>query len=135
MEPVLVFLSTAVGIVVGVVCAVLMMRKRLPADGGNAGRLSPQNLASVVAAPTVTIDDVRKLLAERDQTLQQCRDDLEKKQQQLDAAMAAAESAVALRSQADQHVTELTIQIGALNDQVRELSARASQGGTTAEEE
>ena len=74
MEPVvLVFLSTAVGTVVGVACAALMMQRRNRPSAAE-GKLSSQNLASVasvVAAPTVTIDDVRKLLAERDSTLQQ----------------------------------------------------------------
>jgi chromosome segregation ATPase len=136
MEPVvLVFLSTAVGTIVGVACAFLLMqrRNRGPAGEGADGK-SPQNLASVVAAPTVTIDDVRKLLAERDQTLQQCRDDLEKKHQQLEAATVAAESAAALRAQAEQRSSELAIQVSAFSDQIKELAAKTQEGGIATEE-
>jgi chromosome segregation ATPase len=137
MEPVvLVFLSTAVGTVVGVACAALMMqrRTRVPAGEGGAAGKGSQNLASVVAAPTVTIEDVRKLLAERDETLQQCRDDLEKKQQELEVATAAAESAAALRAEAVQRSNELTVQVGTLTDQMKEVAAKTKEGGVATEE-
>ncbi|HEV3200814.1 MAG TPA: hypothetical protein VGZ73_23085 [Bryobacteraceae bacterium] len=134
MEPVvLVFLSTAVGTIVGVGCAALMMQRRNRVSAGDGGKLSPENLASIVA-PNVTIDDVRKLLAERDETLQQCRDDLEKRQQQLAAAMAAGESAVALRAEAEQRSNDLATQVNALTAQMKELAAKANEGGQATEE-
>src|SRR5689334_20240051 len=106
MEPViLVLLSTAVGTIVGVLCAVLLMQRRIKASDG--AKLASPNVASVVAAPTVTIEDVRKLLAERDQTLQQCRDDLEKRQQQLATATTAVESATQLKAEAEQRSNDL----------------------------
>jgi chromosome segregation ATPase len=109
----------------------MMRRNRVPA--GEGGKVS-QNLATVVAAPTVTIEDVRKLLAERDQTLQQCRDDLEKKQQQLDAATAAAETAATVRAEAEQRGNELATQVSALTDQMKELASKTKEGGLVSEE-
>jgi len=134
MEPVvLVFLSTAVGTVVGVACAALMMQRRNRVSAADGGKLSPENLASAVA-PNVTIDDVRKLLAERDQTLQQCRDDLEKKHQQLAAATAAGESAVTLRAEAEQRSNDLATQVGTLTAQIKELAAKTNEGAPAIEE-
>src|SRR5579871_1129297 len=118
----LVVLSTCVGTIVGVVVAGMMMRRnRVPAA---EAKVSPQNLAAVVATPSVTIDDVRKLLAERDQTLQQCRDDLEKKQQELLAAAAAADSAVAMHAEAEQRIHDLNGHITALNDRLLAIAAQ-----------
>ncbi|MBZ5625210.1 MAG: hypothetical protein LAQ69_41890 [Acidobacteriia bacterium] len=133
MEPLLVFGSTAIGTVVGVVCAVLMMQRRgrLPATEAEK---PPQSLASVVAMPSVTIEDLRKVLAERDQTLQQSRDDLEKKQQQLDAVMSEAESAAALRATAEQRGSELATQASAFSEQLKDLAAKAREESLAAEE-
>lgn len=132
MEPLLIILSTAIGTIVGVVCAVFMMqrRQRLPV----AAAAPPQPLASVVARPSVTIEDLRKVLAERDQTLQQSRDDLEKKQQQLEAATAEVENAAALRTAAEQRSNELAAQASAYTEQIKELAAKA-QGDSVGVEE
>jgi chromosome segregation ATPase len=136
MEPVvLVFLSTAVGTIVGVACAFLLMQRRTRGPAGEAAAAKgSQDLASVVAAPTVTIDDVRKLLAERDLTLEQCRDDLEKKQQQLEVATAAVESAAALRVEAEQRNHDLAAQVSAFTEQIKELAAKTKEGGPSPEE-
>ncbi|HTS26365.1 MAG TPA: hypothetical protein VMH81_10865 [Bryobacteraceae bacterium] len=133
MEPVLfVVLSTAVGTIVGVACAAIMMRRgRAPVA---ETKVSPQNLAAVVAAPAVTIDDVRKLLAERDQTLQQCRDDLEKKHQQLEAANAAAESAVSGRAEYEQRIQDLTGHISELNGRLLAFAAKEDEGSAVIEQ-
>jgi len=129
MEPVvLVFLSTAVGTIVGVGCAALMMQRRTRVMAADGRKLSPENLASIVA-PNVTIDDVRKLLAERDETLQQCRDDLEKRQQQLAAATAAGESMAALRAEAEQRSNDLAAQVTVLTAQMKELASKTIEGG------
>lgn len=134
MEPVvLVFLSTAVGTVVGVACAALMMQRRARVSAGDGGKLSPRNLEAIVA-PNVTIDDVRKLLAERDQTLQQCRDDLEQRQQQLAAAAAAVESTTALHAEAEKRGTDLAAQVSALTAQMKETAAKTNEGALATEE-
>jgi len=133
MEPLITILSVVIGTVVGVVFAVFMLGKRgrLPSTEAVA---PPQHLATVVAAPSVTIEDLRKVLAERDQTLQQSRDDLEKKQQQLEAATAEVENAAALRSAAEQRNNELALQANAFSDQIKELAAKAQGDGAGAEE-
>ena len=142
MEPLLIILSTAIGTVVGVICAVFLMQRRgrLP-DSVDARKISPENLASVVAAPTVTIEDLRGLLAERDQTLQQSRDDLQNRQQQLDAALAETQAALAevqnvtaLRNAAEQRGAELATQTCTFADQLKELDIKVQELSLAAEE-
>jgi chromosome segregation ATPase len=132
-----VLLSATIGIGVGVMFGFLLLRRGRGAatEGGAAGKAAAaHNLATVVAAPTVTIEDLRKLLTDRDQTLQQSRDDLKQKQQQLEAATAAAESAAALRAESEQRATELVVQANTLADQLRELTAKTQGEGLATEE-
>src|SRR3954468_23542521 len=95
-------LAATIGIGVGVFFGFLLSKKNRASvvESGAAAKAASQNLVQMVAAPTVTIEDLRKLLNDRDETLQQSRDDLQKKHIQMEAANAAAENAAALRMEA-----------------------------------
>jgi len=131
-----VLLSATIGIGVGVLFGFMMSKKNRASavDSGAAAKAASQNLAQVVAAPTVTIEDLRKLLNDRDETLQQSRDDLQKKHIQMEAANAAAENAATLRMEAEQRNAELAAQANAFSEQVRELSSKTTDYSAVVEE-
>ncbi len=101
MEMLLIFLSTAIGTVVGVVAAVVMMQRKGnlgPTKAELALRVQLQNVESQLAAATAGAQDARTKLAERDQklaereqTILQIRADLDRQHQQLEAVMAEAQ--------------------------------------------
>jgi chromosome segregation ATPase len=96
MELLLVFLSTAVGTVVGVAAAIIMMnrRGRTPAVGDAAVRTQLQNTEWALASAARDVEDLRKQLAERDGA----REELERTQQQLTAIAADQERQSAERA-------------------------------------
>jgi chromosome segregation ATPase len=111
MELLLVFLSTAVGTVVGVAAAMLMMsrRNRMPAVGDAAVRTQLQNTEWALASAARDVEDLRKQLVERDGA----SDELRRAKQQLAAA--------------EQRATELAEQIAALPAKLDEGAASTAQ--------
>ena len=107
----LVFLSTAVGTVVGVGVAMLMMsrRNRMPAVGDAAVRTQLQNTEWALASAARDVEDLRKQLVERDGA----SDELRRTQQQLAAA--------------EQRATELAEQMAALSAKLDEGNASTAQ--------
>ena len=107
----LVFLSTAVGTVVGVGVAMLMMsrRNRMPAVGDAAVRTQLQNTEWALASAARDVEDLRKQLVERDGASVE----LLRTQQQLAAA--------------EQRATELAEQMAALSAKLDERDASTAQ--------
>ncbi len=110
----LVFLSTAVGTVVGVgVAMVLMSRRNKPAIVGDpALRQQLQNTEWALAAAGKDVEEMRKQLAER----QGVRDELERAQQQLAAMLADKEKQTAQRVAAEQRVAEMSDELTAARE-------------------
>src|SRR4051812_211625 len=106
MELLLVFLSTAVGTVVGVVAAVLMMnrRNRAPAVSDAALRTQLQNTEWALASAGRDVEELRKQLVEREGV----REELERTQKQLVAIVADKEQQVSGRAAAEQRSAELS---------------------------
>ena len=112
MELLLVFLSTAVGTVVGVGAAILMMnrRNRTPAVGDAAVRTQLQNTEWALASAARDVEDLRNQLVERDRL----RDELERAQQKLAATVGDQERQTAERAAAETRAAELGEEVAAL---------------------
>ena len=116
MELLLVFLSTAVGTVVGVVAAVVMMnrRNRTPQVNDAALRTQLQNTEWALSSAGRDVEELRKQLAEREGV----REELERTQQQLVALVGDKDRHTAERAIAMQRVTELEAQAGDMQERL-----------------
>src|SRR5436305_6108245 len=125
MELLLVFLSTAVGTVVGVGAAVLMMsrRNRAPAVGDAAVRTQLQNTEWALASAGRDVEDLRKQLVEREGV----HDDLQRTREQLAAIMADQARQSGERAAAELRVTELAEEAAALRARLDAGDAAADQ--------
>ena len=117
MELLLIFLSTAIGTVVGVVAAIVMMNRRnRPAAIGDAAlRTQLQNSDWALAAAGRDVEEMRKQLAEREGV----RDELERTQQQLASMLADKEKQTAQRNAAEQRTAEIAEELSGLREQTR----------------
>src|SRR5215203_1928275 len=104
MELLLVFLSPAIGTVVGVVAAVVMMnrRSRPVAVGDAALRSQLQNTEWALAAAGRDVEEMRKQLSEREGV----REELERTQQQFASMLSDKEKQTAQRNAAEQRAAE-----------------------------
>lgn len=114
MELNTVFFCTTIGALVGTIVGILLMNRkvRLPITGADLAALRSKLEAaeSSLAAANTTAEDLRKQLAERDQTLQQQSDDLKKKQEQVHQATVESEKEKLQRSVNEQLSQELSAQ-------------------------
>ena len=135
MELPIILWSAVVGAIVGVL---VLMFARKPRSRGSeiqaAAMRQLQDGEPALAMAPFTVEDLRKVLTERDQTLLQSRDDLEKKQQQLDAATAEVVREAGLRSAAEQRSAELAAQAAALAEEMKAIEAKAREDRQAAEE-
>lgn len=125
MEIMLVFLSTAIGTVAGVIVAVVMMQRKIRVAGtGNdiALKTQLQNTEWALASAGRDVEDLRRQLDNRDQAAQQGREEL---QQQLMAAIANTEKEAAAKAEAQQRIAELEAQAAALSEQVAKAAETA----------
>ncbi len=109
----LVILSTAIGTFTGVMATVLLMQRKgqvLASGAELAARQQAPELERSLATAGATIDELRKQAAAQGQILQQNREELERKQQELDAELGR-------RAAVEQ-------QVAPLNEKVRDLTAR-----------
>src|SRR4051794_25501248 len=102
MELLLVFLSTAIGTVVGVVAAILTMnrRNRTPV-GDTALRTQLQNTEWALSSAGREVEELRKQAGEREgvrEELERAQQQLERTQQQLATALAENEKQSAQRA-------------------------------------
>src|SRR3954470_5086793 len=115
MELMLVFLSTAVGTIVGGGVAMILMNRRnkpVAAPGDSALRQQLQNTEWALAAAGKDVEEMRRQLTEREGV----RDELERAQQQLAALMADKEKQTAQRAAAEQRTTEMAEELAAVRD-------------------
>jgi chromosome segregation ATPase len=109
----LVILSTAIGTFTGVVATVLLMQRKgqfLASTADLAARQQAPELERSLATAFATVEELRKQAAAQGQILQQNREELERKQQELDMELGR-------RAAAEQ-------QVGPLTERVRDLTAR-----------
>lgn len=127
MELLLVFLSTAIGTVVGVAAAVLMMQRKGRSSGMGSDsilRTQLQNTEWALASAGRDVEDLRKQLADREAEAQQVRADLESAQQRLMAASAEVEKESAHRSQADEIAAKAAALAEDLTERLRQLESQ-----------
>jgi len=133
MEVMLVVLSTAIGTVVGVTAGLLMInrRSRITPTGAHLAALqkefsAPADPAATGAAamPGVNLEDLRKLVVDRDDALRQSHEDLQKAQVLVEQAKLEAQQEAAQRAAAEQRVQELTAQLAALLQQSGDIETR-----------
>src|SRR4051812_12051118 len=120
MDLLLVFLSTAIGTIVGVVAAVVMMnrRNRPAATGDPALRTQLQNTEWALTAAGRDVEELRKQLTEREGV----REELERTQQQLASLMADKEKQSAQRAAAEQRAAEAAEEVAGLRDRVLRMA-------------
>jgi chromosome segregation ATPase len=127
MEIMLVFLSTAIGTVAGVIVAAVMMQRKIRVAGAStdiALKTQLQNTEWALSSAGRDVEDLRKLLEVRDQATQQAREELEKTQQQLAALLAGTEKEAAARAEAEQRAQNLEAQLAGLKSSSDEEAVR-----------
>jgi chromosome segregation ATPase len=135
MEIMLVFLSTAIGTVAGVIVAALMMQRKIRVAGAGvdlALKTQLQNTEWALASAGRDVEDLRNQLELREQAVQQGHEELEKAQQQLAAAVANAEKEAVARAEAEQRTQNLEAQA---TDQQRSTDEETGRKLSTLETE
>jgi chromosome segregation ATPase len=132
----LVVLSTAIGTIVGVTAGLLMINRKgrvspteahLAALEQEFSASAPAPAPPVVSAPGVSLEDLRKLVADRDDALRQSCDDLQRAQLLCDQARSQAQQESIQRAAAVERAQELAAQVAALTQQAAELDARTQE--------
>src|SRR5689334_4558732 len=125
MELIFTVLTAAFGALSGTCAGVIMMRRNLrpPISNGELAELKERadKSAADLAASTVNLEQARKQLQQRDSVVQQTSEELQKKQQLLDLALADAQKEAAARGAAEQQMQELFIQAATLTEQCSSL--------------
>jgi chromosome segregation ATPase len=137
MEVMLVVLSTAIGTIVGVTLGLLMInrRGRVTPTGAHlaalqnefAGALPADPAPAPAGSPSVNLEDLRKLVVDRDDALRQSYDDLQRVQQECEQAKATAHQESLQRMAAEQRVQELSAQLAELTQQTTEWQTRSKE--------
>ena len=123
------FVFTAFGTIVGVLSGlVLMNRKRVTPTEAHLAALQKELAAPDVGAPPsgapgVSLEDLRKLVVDRDDALRETHEELEKAQRLSEQAKAQVEQESLRRSAAEQRTQELEAQVAALSQQISEKEA------------
>ena len=115
MELLLIFVSTAIGTVVGVAAAIIWMNRRRTTKVGDAAlRTQLQNSEWALTSASRDIEDLRKQLGEREAA----RGDLDRAQQQLAELLADKEKQTAQLAAAEQRAAESAAEVSALRDRI-----------------
>src|SRR5215813_7193824 len=117
MEIMLVFLSTAIGTVAGVIVAAVMMQRKIRVAGAGtdlALKTQLQNTEWALASAGRDVEELRKQLEARDHAGHQGREELERTQQQLASVAASIEKEAAARAAAESRVHALEAQAHAM---------------------
>jgi DNA repair exonuclease SbcCD ATPase subunit len=128
----LVVLSTAIGTIVGVTAGLLMINRKSRITPTGAHLAALQNGFSAGAppaagAPGVNLEDLRKLVVDRDDALRQSCEDLQKAQLQCEQARSEAQQESVQRAAAIERAQELAAQVAALTQQTAEWDARSKE--------
>ena len=131
MEVNTVFLCTAIGALVGTIVGVLLMNRkvRLPITGADlaALRAKVETAEAALAEANTAADDLRKHLAERDQTIRKQAEDLKAKQDLIGKVAADSEKEKLQRSIDSQLSHELSTQNATLTKERTDLEFRLDQ--------
>src|SRR5579872_368762 len=123
-----IFMCSTIGALVGTMVGVLLMSRkiRLPISAGDLAALRGklQTAESSLSTANTALDDVRKQLAERDQTLQQTTAELKTKTELLDRLAQDAEKEKLQRSVNEQLSSELNTQNASLLKERNELESK-----------
>ncbi len=129
------FLSTAFGTIVGVTAGLLLInrRNRFKPTGEHLAALRNElsgagpDPAAASGAPGVNLEDLRKLVVDRDDALRQTRDELDKAQLLSEQAKAQAQQESQQRAAAEQQAQELAAQVAALAQKAAEWEAGSKE--------
>ena len=132
MEVMLVVLSTAIGTIVGVTVGLLMINRksRITPTGAHLAALRNEYSAGgppAAGSSGVNLEDLRKLVVDRDDALRQSCDDLQKAQLQCEQARSEAQQESVQRAAAVERAQELAAQVAALTQQTAEWDARSKE--------
>ena len=131
MEVNFVFLYTAIGALVGTIVGVLLMNRkvRLPITGADlaALRAKVETTEAALAEANTAAEDLRKQLAEREQTIHKQADDLKAKQDLIGKVAADAEKEKLQRSVDTQLSHELSTQNATLTKERTDLEYRLDE--------
>lgn len=123
-----VFMCTTIGALVGTMVGILLMSRkiRLPISAADlsAMRTKLEIAESSLATTSATVDDLRKQLADREQTLQQTTAELKTKTESLDRAAKEAEKEKLQRSVNEQLSQDLNTQNASLLKERNELESK-----------
>ncbi len=130
MELLLVFLSTAIGTVVGVAAVMMMQRKdRKAAVGAGSVLRTLQNTEWALASAGRDVEELRQKLGEREQAAHNAAQELESAQKRLLEAVVESEKETARRTEAERLAAEAGAQAETLAERVRQLETASSECG------
>lgn len=129
MELLLVFLSTAIGTVVGVAAVMMMQRKdrKTAVGAGSVLRTQLQNTEWALASAGRDVEELRRKLDEHEQSGQNAAQELESTRRRLMDAAIEAEKEAARRAEAEHLATDATGRVETLAERVRQLETANSE--------
>jgi chromosome segregation ATPase len=129
MELLLVFLSTAIGTVVGVAAVMMMQRKdrKTAVGAGSVLRTQLQNTEWALASAGRDVEELRKKLSEREQLAGNATQELQSLQKRLMEAVAETEKETSRRGEAEQLASEASAQVQSLKEHIQQLEAAGAQ--------
>ncbi len=129
MELLLVFLSTAIGTVVGVAAVMMMQRKdrKTAVGAGSVLRTQLQNTEWALASAGRDVEELRRKLDEHEQSGQNTAQELESTRRRLMDATIEAEKESARRAEAEHLAADATGRVETLSERVRQLETASSE--------
>ncbi|HUB33281.1 MAG TPA: hypothetical protein VMA31_09635 [Bryobacteraceae bacterium] len=129
MELLLVFLSTAIGTVVGVIAVTMMQRKdrKTAVGAGSVLRTQLQNTEWALASAGRDVEELRQKLMEREQSVQTAAQEMESLQKRLMETVAEGEKEVGRRTEAERLASEASAQIQILLERIHQLENATAQ--------
>jgi len=132
MDPIVIFIATTAGALVGTLTGILLLRRKLRAPITETaltelkGKL--QTGEASLAAASAEVKQLRAQLALQDTALLQSCADLERRQAQFEVESAETQREKVRRTAAEQNVQELGSKVVLLTEQCTKLEAQAKQG-------
>jgi chromosome segregation ATPase len=132
MDPIVtMLLTTAAGALVGTIVGVLVMRRQIRPLISEAElvelKSSLNRSQTSLADATSNAESLSKQIVQRDAAIQQGRDELKQKQQQLDLALASGQEETVRRSAAEGRIQELSSQTVLLTEQCAKFDTAARE--------
>jgi chromosome segregation ATPase len=129
MEMLLVFLSTAIGTVVGVAAVMMLQRKdrKTAAGGGSVLRTQLQNTEWALASAGRDVEELRHKLDEHEKAAHNVAQELESARRRLLDAAVENEREATRRTEAERLEAEASAQAQSLAERVRQLETASSE--------